>query len=107
MRRLKYILAVLLAASACKRTDMPSTAEEADIIRVGAVSLDSADAEVDYTRAAEQDAEKQDWLVAPLKAGLDITYGRVGQNDTKNVAILKLSGTAGAGEQREGSTEDQ
>lgn len=107
MRRLKYILAVLLAASACKRTDMPSTAEEADIIRVGAVSLDSADAEVDYTRAAEQDAEKQDWLVAPLKAGLDITYGRVGQNDTKNVAILKLSGTAGAGEHLEGSTEDQ
>ena len=36
------------------------------------------------------DAEKVSWLVQPLKQGLDITYGKVGDASTEKVAILKL-----------------
>lgn len=37
-----------------------------------------------------KDAEKVSWLVQPLKQGLDITYGKVGDASTEKVAILKL-----------------
>ena len=40
--------------------------------------------------AAAQDAETVSWLVQPLKQGLDITYGKVGDVSTEKVAILKL-----------------
>lgn len=39
-----------------------------------------------------QDAEKVSWLIQPLKQGLDITFGKVGDLSSARVAILKLLG---------------
>lgn len=39
-----------------------------------------------------QDAEKVSWLIQPLKQGLDITFGKVGDTSSARVAILKLLG---------------
>lgn len=39
-----------------------------------------------------QDAEKVSWLIQPLKQGLDITFGKVGDMRSARVAILKLLG---------------
>ena len=39
-----------------------------------------------------QDAEKVSWLIQPLKQGLDVTFGKVGDTSSARVAILKLLG---------------
>ncbi|MCI6104238.1 MAG: hypothetical protein MR693_03985, partial [Bacteroidales bacterium] len=46
------------------------------------------------TRAtgAVHDAEQVSWLIQPLKQGMDITFGKVGDKSTERVAILKLLG---------------
>lgn len=68
------------------------------IIEVGAetsgLTLTSDLAPLPATRATGtmQDAEKVSWLIQPLKQGLDITFGKVGDTSSARVAILKLLG---------------
>lgn len=65
------------------------------VINIGGLSMDELSVK-QTTRAAdprEVDAETIDWLVDPLKSGLDITYGKWASDGTehnKHVAILKL-----------------
>lgn len=66
-----------------------------DVIHVGGLSTDEMVVRQAMTRAIgaeETNAEEIDWLVAPLKSGLDITYGNLnnGVEQNKHVAILKL-----------------
>lgn len=66
---------------------------EGEIIRISGVETTGLEVSVSggETRAIIKDAETEPWLVAPLKEGLDITYGKVGsESSTKRVAILKL-----------------
>lgn len=72
-----------------------------DLINIGGATL-SDDLDVSITEPATRAAgdapqgdpdaaEKQEWLITPLKQGLDITYGKVGEEATTGkVAILKL-----------------
>ena len=68
------------------------------IIEVGAetsgLTLTSDLAPLPATRATgtTQDAEKVSWLIQPLKQGLDVTFGKVGDLSSARVAILKLLG---------------
>ena len=60
-------------------------------VETSALEISVNSGETRSTRALLQDAETVPWLVAPLKSGLDITYGKVGSEaTTKKVAILKL-----------------
>lgn len=66
---------------------------EGEIIRIAGVETTGLEVSVSggKTRAIVKDAETEPWLVAPLKEGLDITYGKLGsESTTKRVAILKL-----------------
>lgn len=86
--------------SSCKDNDTLVTEPERETdqqeIHIGGISLnDELETEVQEsgTRAAtEVDAEKQTWLIGPLKKGLDITYGLANKKSTQKVAILKLTG---------------
>ena len=90
-------LAMALTISGCSET-LPIESEhpnDGNYIEVGVETsglIATADVEpIAETRAATaQDAEKVSWLVQPLKDGLDITYGKVGEKTTERVAILKL-----------------
>lgn len=68
------------------------------IIEVGAetsgLTLTSDLAPLPATRATgtTQDAETVPWLIQPLKQGLDVTFGKVGDLSSARVAILKLLG---------------
>lgn len=88
-----------------------SSSEQAgDLIRVGGATLsDELDvsttlpttrADADEPQGDPDAAEKQEWLITPLKQGLDITYGKVGaEATTGRVAILKLIAQASGTEQ--------
>ena len=68
---------------------------EENVIRVGVETAGLATSvDIEPTRATNdiRDAEKVEWLIQPLKKGLDITYGQVGKPSTERVAILKLLG---------------
>ena len=90
-------MAMALTISGCSET-LPIESEhpnDGNYIEVGVETsglIATADVEpIAETRAATaQDAEKVSWLVQPLKDGLDITYGKVGDKTTERVAILKL-----------------
>ena len=70
------------------------TAAARDLIEVGVetsgLQVTSDMLPIGQTRAAGAvtDAEKVPWLVQPLKQGLDITYGKVGDQSTEQVGIL-------------------
>lgn len=89
-----WLLAVAIAFSACSQDDImfgDKQANEGDVINVG-VDTDILTMTSSITRASAErtDAEKVSWLVQPLKQGLDITYGKVGDDSSERVAILKL-----------------
>lgn len=84
-------------------------AKQGDVINVGGIDTgDEMTTSSVVTRSGDGDdttpttpvvdptgAEKQEWLIQPLKQGLDITYGLVADNDAakqERVAILKLLG---------------
>ncbi len=67
--------------------------QEKNIIQIGGIKTDEITVYSELTRAEAVPAETQSWLIKPLKAGLDITYGKVSEDPTKRnerVAILKL-----------------
>ena len=90
-------LAMALTLSGCSET-LPVESEhpnDGNYIEVGVETsgliATSEEEPLSVTRAAAaQDAETVSWLVQPLKQGLDITYGKVGDENTEKVAILKL-----------------
>lgn len=98
-----FTLAVTLAVAACTDTDEHSSDIIADnIINIG--GMDTGDMIASSTVGSRADdglgnvdptgAEKQKWLIQPLKKGFDITYGLYHNNEKSNerVAILKLIG---------------
>jgi len=98
-----YILLFCCLFASCNEIESLQGADEEQqqLINVGGVTLTDEleiDASTTVTRAAMTraadpvDAETQKWLIGPLKSGLDITYGKVGDASTANVAILKLTG---------------
>lgn len=100
----KYKLMLLLAVAGvlCGCSDdslgllQDRPAENA--IQVGGIATNELVVSAVSSRAVGVPAETVDWLMQPLKQGLDITYGLY--NATPNhqdVAILKLSDTDGAG----------
>lgn len=105
-KRFIYIFATCCILTACQDTESlfsSLTGQDGELINVGGVTVnDELEASVSApkTRAAGDDtpvddaAEKQEWLITPLKQGLDITYGSVGnETTTERVAILKLLDT--------------
>lgn len=89
----------IFGVTSCSETDVIGTeygVSKGDIINVSGIDIDD-DMHI-TSRATKQDADKVDWLVAPLKAGLDITYGNFTVNtqnqeekQNEDVAILKLT----------------
>lgn len=86
-----------LALSGCSETlpvgnEQPANSNyiEVGVETSGLIATSEEEPLSDTRAAAAQDAETVSWLVQPLKQGLDITYGKVGDESTKNVAILKL-----------------
>ncbi len=83
-----------------------TVAQQGDVINVGGIDTgDEMTTSAVMTRADGDDtptppvdptgAEKQQWLIQPLKQGLDITYGLVtdvSEDKNERVAILKLLG---------------
>lgn len=108
-KRFIYIFAACCALNACQEADSvfdSQTIRDGELINVGGVSMNDqleVSANDPMTRAAQDDAaEKQEWLVNPLKQGLDITYGSVGNEvATQKVAILKLLSTITDSEHQE------
>lgn len=88
----------MVGITSCSENDVIGTEVAvgmSDIISVGGIDMDDMQIQ---SRAVKQDADQVDWLVAPLKAGLDITYGNIVVNDLNqevkqnpDVAILKLT----------------
>lgn len=89
----------LIAAAAfcmmlsCRNIDGPMHTEEDsyDVINIAGVDADGL---MVATKAAPAgvDAETVDWLLGPLTAGLDVTYGLYGgTSEQKSVAVLKLT----------------
>ena len=109
MKRILYIFTILLALAACSDHDWNEvgSANVGDVINIGGVATSPLEISVseNATRAKVQDAEEITWLIAPLKKGLDITYGKVvsSANEDKHerVAILKLE-EAEADQKQEG-----
>lgn len=100
-KRLLYIFTVSCILAACQDTDSlfnSFSQQDGELINVGGISMnDEMEVTVPITRATGDTpggdpdaAEKQVWLITPLKEGLDITYGKVGEPTTEKVAILKL-----------------
>lgn len=108
MKKIFYILSVLLTTVSCAdkvsfveedAIDTVEKVEQGDIIQIGGLETFGLELSVNsgLTRAGV-DAEKINWLVTPLKQGLDITYGKVingAGDDRRRVAILKLQPGAG------------
>lgn len=94
--------AAIFGVTSCSDYDVLEAeggAGQSDIINVSGIDLDD-DMQI-LSRAVKQDADKVDWLVAPLTQGLDITYGNFTVNaqnqevkQNQDVAILKLLSTA-------------
>lgn len=103
-KRLLYIFAACGILTACQNMDNIADSlfeKDGELINVGGVTVND-ELTVSLTRAEGDDtsvpvddaAEKQEWLIKPLKQGLDITYGSVGNEaTTERVAILKLLDT--------------
>lgn len=103
---LSFSVAIALFMTGCHDWDdvAGGTAVTSDqVIRIGGVSTDGLAATTAVTRTdpdpvdeetvQRTDAENVSWLVGPLKAGLDITYGNFDSNGSRTnsrVAILKL-----------------
>lgn len=74
----------------------PDTEDDANIIHVDGIDLSGAisiTSSVTTRATTPVDAETIDWLLPPLKDGLDITYGKVANTDAdrqESVAILRL-----------------
>lgn len=67
-------------------------------INIAGIATDELIVSSVSTRAIAKPAETEDWLVQPLKNGLDITYGLCDATPNhEDVAILKLSDTDGEG----------
>lgn len=85
------MVAALCVAFACSPLQ-PQVQLGDKAINVGGVERGEMSIE---TKAVSQDADKVDWLIHPLEAGLDIVYGLDGYNDSvdahQDVAILKLT----------------
>ena len=86
-----------LALSGCSETlpvdnEQPANSNyiEVGVETSGLIATSEEEPLSDTRAAAAQDAETVSWLVQPLKQGLDITYGKVGDVSTEKVAILKL-----------------
>lgn len=102
-KSLLYIFAACSVLTACQELDdivNSSLEQDGELINVGGVTVND-DMAVAVSRASgdvtpvDDAAEKQEWLITPLKKGLDITYGSVGnETTTERVAILKLLETA-------------
>ena len=104
--RLSYIcfaVALVALASCAERLRPEHGPGEDRAIEVGvdavlmSVSSDIAplgqtDVPVKADETTSRPAEQVSWLIQPLKQGLDITYGLVGNKATEKVAILKLQG---------------
>lgn len=124
-KKLLYILSACCILTACQDTEsiFNSSEQEGSLINVGGISVSdelNVYATEPITRADggssssddpnKDAAEKQEWLITPLKQGLDITYGRVGSETTTNrVAILKLADPTSDSKQQElaGPTNNQ
>lgn len=98
-----YAYLTLLAAGALTlcgcSDDMAWGGDSGDnVINVGAeasgltVTSDLTPLRLTRATGAVQDAELVSWLIQPLKQGMDITFGKVGDKSTERVAILKLLG---------------
>lgn len=93
-----YTLALLLLSGCSEVEDLPKSevGNDNEVIRVGGLTTTELSVQQSVTRATggeEKDAETIEWLVQPLKDGLDITYGNLGSDGSeqnKHVAILKL-----------------
>lgn len=99
--KIRNILLCFLAVavgflSSCSEDTLSSISgtEDSNVILVGADAEGLVATSYVSTRATgdgtTKDAETVDWLVQPLKNGFDITYGKVGDESTERVAILKL-----------------
>lgn len=113
-KRLLYILATCSVLTACQDMDdivTPPFEQDGEQINVGGITVtDILDVNVTEptSRAVETDAaEQQKWLITPLKQGLDITYGSVGNARTEEVAILKLQESASTGQELAGPSDNQ
>ena len=85
-----HIAAALCVAFACSPLQ-PQVQLGDKVINVGGVERGEMSIE---TKAVSQDADKVDWLIHPLEAGLDIVYGLdgyTGEAAHQDVAILKLT----------------
>lgn len=98
IKNITYILLICGLLFACQDSDyLSESGTPKKYIEIDGVTI-SDELEVAVsdisTRANNQavDAETQTWLIGPLKSGLDITYGKVGNTSTDKVAILKLLG---------------
>ncbi len=99
-----YIGAALMLLTACQDSETLTEGEGTtvgNVIRIGGINTDELvataavtrtdPAPVDEENVQRTDAENISWLVGPLKAGLDITYGKASDRaNTSRVAILKL-----------------
>lgn len=84
------MVAALCVAFACSPLQ-PQVQLGDKVINVGGVERGEMSIE---TKAVSQDADKVDWLIQPLAAGLDIVYGLdgyTGEAAHQDVAILKLT----------------
>lgn len=97
MKNFFYIFSIAFVAASCSDkdfvTDDPENKVMGDEIKIGGIETSALDVSVSSgsTRAdvIKKDAETIDWLVGPLKSGLDIWYWKDGSS-VKDVAILKL-----------------
>lgn len=98
-----FVLALAALASCAERFRPEAEPGEDRAIEVGvdavlmSVSSDiaplgQAEVPVKAEETTSRPAEWVSWLIQPLKQGLDITYGLVGNKATEKVAILKLQG---------------
>lgn len=89
---------LLSSLTGCQETILvgPDTEDDANIIHVDGIDLSGAisiTSSVTTRATTPVDAETIDWLLPPLKDGLDITYGKVANTDDErqeSVAILRL-----------------
>lgn len=98
-----FVVALAALASCAERLRPEAEPGEDRAIEVGvdavlmSVSSDiaplgQAEVPVKAEETTSRPAEQVSWLIQPLKQGLDITYGLVGNKATEKVAILKLQG---------------
>lgn len=92
------ILAVCLLLASCAEDHLLGWADNntGDPIEVGVdvpdLQISSEMALLSRATGVAQPAEQVSWLILPLKKGLDVTYGQVGDKTTERTAILQLQG---------------